>query len=118
MVDLLALMYYDQHPVNNFILWCLRATVNVLQETDALVFFRKNFKNKRIAKSLTGLTFKQFEILLQFFEAAKLKSQKLRLQNKEIKRITNFPQTTNTHSEIGALHVEPFLRSPDSELPV
>jgi hypothetical protein len=31
--------------------------------------------------------FKQFEVLLPFFEEAKLKSQELRLQNKEIKRI-------------------------------
>jgi hypothetical protein len=61
--------------------------VNNVKEPDVLVHFRKHRKSKRVTSSLTGLTFKQFEVLLPFFEEAKLKSQELRLQNKEIKRI-------------------------------
>jgi hypothetical protein len=61
--------------------------VNNVKEPDVLVHFRKHRKSKRVTSSLTGLTFKQLEVLLPFFEEAKLKSQELCLQNKEIKRI-------------------------------
>ena len=67
--------------------------VNTLKEPDVLVHFRKHRKSKRVTSSLTGLTFKQFEVLLPFFEEAKLKSQELRLQNKEIKRIQSGGKT-------------------------
>ncbi len=41
---------------------------NNLKEPDFLVHFRKHRKSKMVTSSLTGLTFKQFEVLLPFFE--------------------------------------------------